>query len=266
MKNSRVPWSPNAAYASESAASGPEHVSTASASTVTVHEATHGVPATIRSQRSSIGSMRPLWKREVRLVVHAVQALDDGLLELVDHLGALAADGIDPVDALVVDLHLELLRPAAVAAQPGADRRSFGTLHRSHSMLRRVRYLAPALALLVLAGCGEQGPTPEEQVRSTVAEFGRATAAKDYRALCDRMLAPELVEEVESIGLPCEVALCARGWATSRDPRLTIGRVEVRDDEASAEVRTSAAGEEPSQDTLELVNLDGAWKISSLGT
>ena len=132
-------------------------------------------------------------------------------------------------------------------------------------MLRVVRYLAPALALLILAGCGEQGPTPEEQVRATVTEFGRATAAKDYGALCDRILAPSLIEEVESIGLPCERAL-ARGLGEVEDPRLTIGRVEVREDEASAEVRTSAAGEEPSQDTLRLVNLDGTWKISSLGT
>ncbi len=132
-------------------------------------------------------------------------------------------------------------------------------------MLRLVRYLAPALALLILAGCGEQGPAPEEQVRSTVAEFGRATAAKDYGALCDRLLAPELIEEVESIGLPCERAL-RQGLGEVEDPRLTIGRIEIRDDEATAEVRTSAAGEEPSQDTLRLVNLDGVWKISSLGT
>ena len=132
-------------------------------------------------------------------------------------------------------------------------------------MLRRVRYLAPALALLVLAGCGEQGPTPEEQVRSTVTDFGRATAAKDYQALCDRILAPSLVEEVESIGLPCEVAL-RQGLGDVREPRLTIGRIVVREDEATAEVRTSASGEEPSQDTLRLVNLDGTWKISSLGT
>jgi hypothetical protein len=132
-------------------------------------------------------------------------------------------------------------------------------------MLRAVRYLAPALALLILAGCGEQGPTPEEQVRSTVSEFGRATAAKDYRALCDRILAPSLIEEVESIGLPCEAAL-RQGLGDVEDPRLTIGRIEIRDDEASAEIRTSAAGEEPSQDTLRLVNLDGVWKISSLGT
>jgi hypothetical protein len=132
-------------------------------------------------------------------------------------------------------------------------------------MLRPVRYLATALALLILAGCGDQGPTPEEQVRSTVTEFGRATAAKDYQTLCDRLLAPSLVEEVESVGLPCEAAM-RQGLRDVRDPRLTIGTIEVRDDRATAEVRTSAAGEEPSQDTLELVNLDGAWKISSLGT
>ena len=122
-------------------------------------------------------------------------------------------------------------------------------------MLRRVRYLAPALALLILAGCGESGPTPEEQVRSTVAEFGRATAAKDYTALCDHILAPQLIEEVESIGLPCERAL-RRGLGDVEDPRLTIGTIEIDDDKASAEVRTSAAGEDPEgasprdQDTL----------------
>jgi len=132
-------------------------------------------------------------------------------------------------------------------------------------MLREVRYLAPAVVLLVLAGCGDQGPTPEQQVRSTVTAFGRATAAKDYQTLCDRLLAPSLIEEVESIGLPCEVAL-RQGLEEVREPRLTIGTVEVRDDRASAEVRTSAAGEEPSRDTLELVNVDGTWKISSLGT
>ena len=132
-------------------------------------------------------------------------------------------------------------------------------------MLRRVRFLAPAVALLVLVGCGEGGPTPEEQVRTTVAAFGRATAAKDYQRLCDQLLAPSLVEDVESIGLPCEVAL-RQGLGRVREPRLTIGRIQVKDDTASAEVRTAAAGEEPSKDTLELVNLDGEWKISSLGT
>ena len=46
---------------SDSAASGPEQLSTWSWSTVTVHEATQGVPATIRSQRSSTGTTLSSW-------------------------------------------------------------------------------------------------------------------------------------------------------------------------------------------------------------
>jgi hypothetical protein len=131
-------------------------------------------------------------------------------------------------------------------------------------MLRDVRYLTPALALLLLAGCGERTPTPEEEVRTAVTQFGRATAAKDYGALCDRILATSLVREVEAIGLPCEAAL-RQGLEEVREPRLTIGAVRVDGTRATAEVRTAAAGEEPSADTLELVDENGTWKIASLG-
>jgi hypothetical protein len=127
-----------------------------------------------------------------------------------------------------------------------------------------VRILA-AIALLLVAGCGDQGPTPEEQVRAKVAEFGRATAAKDYDALCDRILAPALIQDAEEIGLPCEVAL-RQAYEDLRDPRLSIGRVEVQGERASAQVRTSAAGQQPSEDTVRLVNENGTWKISSLGS
>jgi hypothetical protein len=132
-------------------------------------------------------------------------------------------------------------------------------------MLRPVRYLAAPLALLLLAGCGGSEPPPEEQVRATVASFARATAAKDYRTMCDRLLAPDLVEEVESIGLSCEDAL-DRGLGDVEDPRLSIGEVSVKGDAATVETRSSAAGQEPSADTLRLVNVDGTWKISSLGS
>ena len=132
-------------------------------------------------------------------------------------------------------------------------------------MLRPVRSLAPALVLLVLAGCGDAGPTPEDQVRTTVGDFGRATAAKDYRMLCDRILAPQLIDKVTQVGLPCESALRA-GLGKVEDPQLTIGRVRVDGDQASADIRTSAAGEKPSKDILKLVNVNGTWKISSLGS
>ena len=132
-------------------------------------------------------------------------------------------------------------------------------------MLRPVRFLAPALTLLVLGGCGDAGPTPEEQVRTTVSEFGRATAAKDYKTMCSRLLAPDLIEDVEQLGLPCERAL-KQGLDQVKDPRLTIGAVDIDGTDATAEVRTSAAGEEPSKDTLKLVNVNGTWKIASLGS
>ena len=126
------------------------------------------------------------------------------------------------------------------------------------------RALALVLAAAVLGGCGSPKPSPEQQVRQTVSEFGRATAAKDYPALCDRILAPRLVEQLQQVGLPCEVAL-EHGLGDVKDPRLTIGRITVKGTTASAEVRTSASGQAPSQDVLELVQVDGRWRISSLG-
>jgi hypothetical protein len=125
-----------------------------------------------------------------------------------------------------------------------------------------VRILA-VLVLLVVVGCGDTGPTAEEQVRSTVTEFSRATAAKDYDALCDDILAPDLIEEAESIGLPCELAL-RQALGELKNPQLTIGRVEVRDDRATARVQTAATGQDPSEDTLQLVRVNGRWRIASL--
>ena len=122
---------------------------------------------------------------------------------------------------------------------------------------------ALVLAGVVLAGCGS-GPTDEEQVRETVAAFGQATAHKDYRRLCEQLLAPKLIEQVKEIGLPCEQAL-AKGLGQVKDPRLSIGQIVVTGETASAEIRTSAANEKPSRDTLQLTKVNGRWRIASLG-
>ena len=131
-----------------------------------------------------------------------------------------------------------------------------------------MRRMAAALAAaLALAGCGDSGPTDEEQVRSTLTAFSRATAAKDYQALCDEVFAPKLVEKVGQVGLPCELAM-QRSFEDVENPRLTIGKITVAKDEksAKAEIRSSASGQTPSQDTVELVPVgDKGWRISSLG-
>jgi hypothetical protein len=134
-------------------------------------------------------------------------------------------------------------------------------------MLRAVRRrriaLAVGAAVLALGGCGSAGPTDEQLVARAVTAFGRASAAKDYRALCDRILAPSLIEEVTAIGLPCEQAL-ERGLGGVRSPRLALGAVTVDGDSATAEVRTAAANQAPSHDTLRLQKVRGAWRVASL--
>jgi hypothetical protein len=119
------------------------------------------------------------------------------------------------------------------------------------------------ILVVALGGCG--GPSDEQQVAGTVSSFGRATAAKDYRALCDRILSPRLIGQVEAIGLPCEQAL-KKALGDVQNPRLTIGKVTVDGDKATAEIRTSASGQAPSRDVLRLERVNDAWRIASLGS
>jgi hypothetical protein len=131
-------------------------------------------------------------------------------------------------------------------------------------MLRPVRRLFVALlAGVALAGCGG-GPTDEEQVRDTVDAFSKATAAKDYDKLCKQLLAPKLLEQIEQAGLPCEVAL-SKGLGDVKDPKVTVGTITVNGESATADIRTSAAGQEPSRDMLKLSRIAGRWQITSLG-
>jgi ketosteroid isomerase-like protein len=132
-------------------------------------------------------------------------------------------------------------------------------------MLRPVRRLFVALlAGAALVGCGSSGPTDEEQVRDTVDAFSKATAAKDYDKLCKQLLAPKLLEQVDQAGLSCEVAL-SKGLEDVKDPKVTIGQITVSGDAATADVQTSASGEEPARDTLKLSKVGGRWRITSLG-
>ena len=97
----------------------------------------------------------------------------------------------------------------------------------------------------------------------TLRAYQRATATGDYRTLCSRVLSGKLVARLAKIGLPCEVAL-ERGLRGVVAPRLTIRRIRIRGDVALALVRTSAAGQRPSEDTIELVREGDQWRVSTL--
>lgn len=127
-----------------------------------------------------------------------------------------------------------------------------------------------AAVVLAAAGCGadkegaaDDGPTAETQVRAVVAKFGIATREKDYQQICDQLLSDQLVQKIEGVGLPCEVAL-QRGLGDVRAPTLEINDVSISHGRALVSIHTTAAGQPPSDDALQLVLEGRDWKIASL--
>jgi hypothetical protein len=128
-----------------------------------------------------------------------------------------------------------------------------------------VRRLALVVVVgALLAGCGgEDKPPDADQVRSTLVQFGKATAAHDYKTMCTKLLAPNLLDKLRQVGLGCEEAL-KQGLGDVKSPQLLVGKITVNGDTATAEVRTSAEGQAPSTDKVQLRRINGSWRISSL--
>ena len=120
------------------------------------------------------------------------------------------------------------------------------------------------VVLVLLAGCGGADKPPDaDQVRATLVQFGKATAAHDYKTMCTELLAPNLLDKLRQVGLGCEEAL-EQGLGDVKSPQLSVGKITVDGDAARAEVRTSAEGQAPSTDTVQLRRVNGSWRISSL--
>jgi hypothetical protein len=128
--------------------------------------------------------------------------------------------------------------------------------------------LAALVGAATLAGCGADsegggGPDATTQVRAVVARFGVATRTHDYQTICDDLLADDLVNKIEAIGLPCESAL-SRGLGDVKSPTLTINDVSIAGARALVSIHTTAAGQPASDDALQLVRESNRWKIASL--
>jgi hypothetical protein len=126
--------------------------------------------------------------------------------------------------------------------------------------------LSTSLAFAACGGSDEQGkdaPQPEVAVRATLTTFAQAMARHQYATLCDRVFAPKLLQGLQSIGLPCEVAM-RNSTANLQDPKLVIGKVTVDGNTAMAEIRTSAAGQQPASSVIQLTRIAGEWRVSAL--
>jgi hypothetical protein len=124
--------------------------------------------------------------------------------------------------------------------------------------------IACAAALLAAAapGCGGGGKGQAAQVRSTVGDFETAVQRGDVDAICTRLLSRQIVTKLTAVGLPCPVAL--QSLRGVQRPKLKLLGLKVRGTEAFATVRTNAAGQKPSEDTIHLVKESGGWRIDSL--
>jgi hypothetical protein len=128
----------------------------------------------------------------------------------------------------------------------------------------RSRLLVLALTFaLAFAACGRENQ--EDEVRSTLDRFAKATAAKDFQTLCDDLFAAKLVEQVNR-ALPCELALKNSSLGDAQKPELRVLSVKVDGDKATARVRSSAANQPASEDTVGLIREDGTWRIISLSS
>lgn len=121
------------------------------------------------------------------------------------------------------------------------------------------------LAAIAGAGCHDPAPSDEQRVREVLSRFAASVEKREYRRLCDEIFAPKLLTGLQAIGLPCEVAM-RQSLGKVEAPTLTVGAVSVEKARADAEIKTSAAGQVPSIDTIALQKLGGKWKVSALST
>ncbi len=130
--------------------------------------------------------------------------------------------------------------------------------------MRRITALVPVtLTALVLAGCG--GADQSAEVKATVVAYGNAVAAKDYAKIC-RLFAPNLLQQMASINLPCTTALARSSLRTVVKPTLAVRSVKVTGHSALAQVHTGAANQTPADTTLGLVKVGSAWRLASLSS
>ena len=128
--------------------------------------------------------------------------------------------------------------------------------------MRAVIVGAGIAAAALAGGCGT---STRDQVRAKVEQFGASVANKDYKTLCKQVLAPSLVKRISATGLTCEQAMQV-ALTSVRNPTLSIAKVTIHGNTASAVTLTGAKGQTASLNAIELVQTKDGWRVSSLGS
>ena len=132
-------------------------------------------------------------------------------------------------------------------------------------MARAAILVITALGAVALSGCGEDDPEPvkgaPKQVARTIARLQLLTERKDFQVICRELFTADARRRAG--GRDCPKLLAETG-NDLRAPRIELLSVTIDGERARAKVRTSARGQAPVEDEIELVRERGGYRISSL--
>jgi hypothetical protein len=128
--------------------------------------------------------------------------------------------------------------------------------------MRPVRATLFLVAALWLAGCGASA---QSQVQDKIQQFAAAAGRRDYRTICRQVLSPALVAHLSANGIDCQEAMRIAFGEVS-DPTISVGKVTVKGQNATAITLSMARGQLSSLDTIKLVDTGSGWRISALAS
>ena len=128
-----------------------------------------------------------------------------------------------------------------------------------------MRVAAVMLSLVAVGAVAGCGTSEREQVQAKVQQFVKAAASKDYKTICDQVLAPSLLERMTAAGINCQQAMQIALGGVQR-PSLAIGRISVNGSSASAITLSNARGQLASLDAIQLIRTSAGWRVSGLGS
>jgi Putative lumazine-binding len=124
------------------------------------------------------------------------------------------------------------------------------------------------LVMLAPSGCslgGDDDAKPASgaaaQVAATVDSLERAVAKRDFAAICNQLFTAKARERTGGDDCVRQQTSAAEGL---KRPRIEIQRIDVKDDQATARVRTEAQGQALVSDELLLRLEGGRWLIEAL--
>jgi hypothetical protein len=128
------------------------------------------------------------------------------------------------------------------------------------------RAVAVGCSCLLLVACGtsskkKQATGPAKQAASTVAALQTDLSNRDWADICEQLFS--LQARAQAGGDSCE-QFVRRGAAGLRRGQIKIRKIEVVGSNASADVVTTAVGQAPVNETIDLVFENGRYRISQL--